>query len=93
MPLYVMYGLDKPDGLDLRKATRPAHLEWLKMFGQLVKLAGPILGADGGTPVGSMIVIEAESLQAAKAWAALDPYSKAGLWDSVSIRPFTQVLP
>lgn len=93
MPLYVMYGLDKPDGLELRKATRPAHLEWLKMFEHLVKLGGPMLGADGGTPVGSMIVIEAESLEAAKAWAALDPYAKAGLWESVSIRPFTQVYP
>jgi len=93
MPLYVMYGLDKPDSLDLRKATRPAHLEWLKMFEHLVKLAGPMLGADGGTPVGSMIVIEAESLEAAKAWAAMDPYTKAGLWERTDIRPFTQVLP
>ena len=93
MPLYVMYGLDKPDSLDLRKATRPAHLEWLKMFEHLVKIGGPMLGADGGTPVGSMIVIEAESLEAAKAWATLDPYAKAGLWQSVSIRPFTQVYP
>ena len=93
MPLYVMYGLDRPDGLELRKATRPAHLDWLKMFENLVRLAGPMLAADGGTPVGSMIVIEAESLEAAKAWAASDPYAKAGLWESVSIRPFTQVIP
>jgi uncharacterized protein YciI len=93
MPLYVMYGLDKPDGLELRKATRPAHLEWLKMFGDLVKLAGPVLGADGGTPVGSMIVIEAKSLEAAQAWAAMDPYTKAGLWERADIRPFTQTLP
>ena len=63
------------------------------MFEHLVKIGGPMLGADGGTPVGSMIVIEAESLEAAKAWAALDPYAKAGLWQSVSIRPFTQVYP
>ncbi len=93
MPLYVMYGLDKPDGLELRKATRPAHLEWLKMFEHLVKLAGPVLQSDGGTPAGSMIVIEAASLEAARAWAAMDPYAKAGLWASQEIRPFTQVMP
>lgn len=93
MPLYVMYGLDKPDSLELRKATRPAHLEWLKMFEHLVKLGGPMMGADGGTPVGSLIVIEAESLEAAKAWAAMDPYAKAGLWERTDIRPFTQVYP
>jgi len=40
-----------------------------------------------------MIVIEAESLEAAKAWAAMDPYTKAGLWERTDIRPFTQVLP
>jgi uncharacterized protein len=93
MPLYVMMGIDRAGAAELRKATRPAHLEWLQGFGPAVKLAGPLLSDDGGAPVGSIIVIELDSLDHARIWAAEDPYTIAGLWERQDIRPFTRVLP
>ncbi len=93
MPLFVMNGLDRRDGLDLRKATRAAHLEWIESLAGRVRLAGPVLSDDGAAPVGSLIIIDAEDLAAAHATFADDPYTSAGLWAEQTIRPFTQVKP
>jgi uncharacterized protein len=91
MPVFVSAGLDGPNGLDIRKATRPAHLDWIKALGVRVKLGGPIFGDDGTTPMGSIIFLEAASLEDAKMTFAQDPYRKAGLWTRVDIRPFSVV--
>lgn len=91
MPLYIMYGQDKPGALELRKATRPAHLDWIRAQGDAVQIGGPIHNEDGGPPAGSTIIIEANSLEAAKAIFAQDPYTLAGLWASQDVRPFTWV--
>jgi uncharacterized protein len=81
---------DKPGALPLRLENRPAHLEYLAAFGA-VELAGPIIG-DEGTPIGSMIVIRVETLDEARAFAANDPYAKAGLFDSVTVREWRKVI-
>ena len=52
----------------------------------------PVLADDGKTPAGSVIVIEAETLEDAKAVFAQDPYTHAGLWDSASGRPFNWLI-
>ncbi|XZG71393.1 YciI family protein [Chitinibacteraceae bacterium HSL-7] len=98
--LYAIYGLDVPDSLSKRLPVRPAHLarlEALKTEGRLV-LAGPFPAVDAVDPgaagfSGSLVVAEFESLAAAKAWADADPYADAGVYSSVDVRPFKQVLP
>lgn len=82
---------DVEDGFELRKQTRPAHLEFLES--QNVRFAGPMLSDDQTKPIGSIVVIECGDLDTAKAIAAQDPYSKAGLFQSVSVHPFKQVIP
>jgi uncharacterized protein YciI len=84
--LFVLIAKDKPDSLALRMATREAHFAFAQETGA-VKLGGPFLGPDGGM-IGSMIVFEADDLDAAKAWAARDPYAKAGLFAAAEIRPW-----
>jgi hypothetical protein len=37
---------------------------------------------------GSLMIIEAADLEAARRFNRDDPYTKAGLWRSVDIRPF-----
>ena len=78
--------IDKPGALELRMATRPAHIDYLKTFEHAVKLAGPCLADDGETMIGSLIVLEAEDRAAADAFSAADPYTLAGLFESVLIR-------
>ena len=91
MALFVLRCLDKPGALELRMATREAHLAYLQPQGDAVKLAGPLLGADG-SPVGSLLIIDVEDLAAAQAFSAADPYTKAGLWGDVEIAAFRLTL-
>ena len=86
--LYALICTDKPNSLALRKEKRPEHVAYLNSLGDTLKLAGPFTEADGETMNGSLIVIEAASLQAAREIAARDPFAKVGLFASVEIRPW-----
>ena len=88
--LFAITCADKPGGLELRMATRPAHLEHLKANERSLALVGPVLDAEG-KPCGSLLVVEAADQAAAEAFAAADPYAKAGLFESVVVRPFRTV--
>lgn len=98
--LYAIIAQDKPDTLQLRLNSRPAHLarlELLKNQGRLI-LAGPHPAIDSNDPgsagfTGSLVVAEFESLEAAKEWANADPYCDAGVYANVTIKPFKKVLP
>jgi len=87
MPLFVLTLIDKPKSLDLRMATREAHLAWLRGRPGELKLGGPFLD-EAGDMAGSLLILDAPDLAAARAFNADDPYTKAGLWASVDIRPF-----
>ena len=90
--LFVLYCRDKPDSLTLRLATRAAHLDYAKADGR-VQMAGPMLADDGETMIGSLFVITADNLDAARTFNASDPYTRAGLWQSVAVHPFRWLLP
>jgi uncharacterized protein YciI len=85
--LFAILCQDKPDHLQLRQETRPAHLAYLDdLNGKgALKFAGPFLG-DDGKPTGSLVMIEAESKAAAEKVADGDPYAKAGLFATVEVR-------
>ena len=98
--MYAIVGQDVPDSLNQRLATRPAHvdrLQTLQQAGRLL-LAGPFPNIDGNDPgsagfSGSLIVAEFDSLTDAQAWADADPYVAAGVYASVSVKPFKKVFP
>lgn len=82
--------IDKPDHLQTRIDNRPAHLEHIKSSG-IVEMAGPFLNADGAM-IGSLVVLTVDSMDQAKVWAEADPYAKAGLFESVTIREWKKVV-
>ncbi|KZD06270.1 YciI family protein [Oceanibaculum pacificum] len=84
---------DKPNSVELRMATRPTHLEYLKARTDNILVGGPVLGggANGEEPTGSHLIVEAPDLAAAKKFADDDPYALAGLFESVDIRPWRKV--
>jgi uncharacterized protein len=84
--LFVIVAVDKPGSAALRMTTRNAHFDYARASGA-VKLGGPFLDAEGGM-AGSLIIIEAADLDKAKAWAANDPYAKAGLFARSEVRPW-----
>jgi uncharacterized protein len=92
MPLFVLHCHDKPGALELRLGNRPAHLAYLRGLDAQLRLAGPLLDA-GGSPIGSLLIVDVADLAAAQAIASGDPYVHAGLFQSVEIHAFRQVLP
>lgn len=89
--LFALICTDKPGHLDLRLQVRPDHLKYLDSLGPAMKFAGPFTD-DAGQPNGSLVVIEAASRQAAQTIAANDPYARAGLFESVDLRPWKWAL-
>ncbi|WOD06605.1 YciI family protein [Marinomonas sp. GJ51-6] len=96
--LYSIIGEDVPNSLSARQSTRPAHLarlEELKNAGRLI-LAGPNPAIDSNDPgeagfTGSVVIAEFPSIEEAKAWADADPYVAAGVYQTVTVKPFKQV--
>jgi uncharacterized protein YciI len=90
--LFALICKDKPGALQVRMDTRPEHVKFINGLIAEKKLgfAGPFLDADGKSN-GTLAVIEAEDQAAAEALAASDPYARAGLFESVEVRPWTWV--
>ncbi|MEW7973050.1 MAG: YciI family protein [Candidatus Thiodiazotropha endolucinida] len=97
---YAIIAEDRDDSLEQRLKARGDHLARLKQLqdeGRLL-LAGPHPMIDSEDPgsagfSGSLIVVEFDSLENAKAWADADPYIEAGVYARVQVKPFKKVLP
>ena len=85
--LYAMIAKDKPGTAEKRQAVRPVHLQHLDGLGQQLRLAGALLD-ETGTPEGSLVVIEAETIEAAQAIFNADPFVSEGIFASVEIKPW-----
>ena len=94
MGLFVLIGRDGASGAALRKQHRDAHLANLRPLADAnrVVYAGPLLD-DAEQPCGSVIVFEAESLDAARRFAASDPYVVHGVFGSHEVFASRQVFP
>ena len=97
---YVIYCEDVENSLPLRKQTRAAHLERIQLLvdqGRIL-VAGPCPAIDSDVPseagfTGSLIIGEFDSLSAAQQWADSDPYTLAGVFKKVTVKPYIKVLP
>lgn len=97
---YAIISEDVDNSLSLRQSARPAHidrLQQLKKEGRLL-VAGPHPAIDTPDPgdagfSGSLVIAEFDSLAAAEAWAASDPYMDAGVYSKVKVKPFKVALP
>ena len=98
--LYAFIAQDIENSLAKRLEARPRHVErlqQLKQEGRLI-IAGPHPAIDNVDPgpagfTGSLIIAEFASLEDAKQWASDDPYVHAGVYESVTVKPFVQALP
>ncbi|WP_300516471.1 YciI family protein [Aliiroseovarius sp.] len=80
---------DKPGALETRLSNRDAHVAYLKETGAVQ--AGPFLN-DKGEMYGSLVILDMESVDDARAWAADDPYARAGLFSDVRIEEWKRVI-
>ena len=91
MTLYAVWASDSDGQFAMRERVRPAHRARLREPGEhpvKVVLAGPTLDGDGGAMNGTLLVVDAASLEAVRAFVADDPYVHAGVYAQVDIRPW-----
>ena len=82
---YIIETWDKPDRTAIRAATRPAHLEFLAMQREKLIFCGAKLRDDGGDLGGGIYVLDTEDRREAEVFIATDPFTKAQLFDRVTI--------
>jgi uncharacterized protein YciI len=90
--LFVAICTDKPDSLELRLSNRAAHLDFLRLNAEQIKMCGPFVSDDGATMNGSLLIVEAENKKAVETILARDPYQAAKLFQSVEIRGWRWVI-
>lgn len=83
--LYAMTAKDAPGALAQRLETRQVHLDYLNSLGKRLVFAGATLDAND-QPDGSLVIFEAETLEAAETMAAADPFASNGVFASYEIK-------
>ena len=91
MALFTVVCQDKPGALDLRLERRPDHVAYLKTQEAILRVAGPLLDADGQM-CGSLFVIDVADAAAAQAFSAADPFVQTGVFGKVEIRGFAKTM-
>lgn len=91
--LFIISCVDKPEPAHLRTENRSDHLSYLENLGDNLVAAGPTLTDDGEVATGSVLIVRFDNRAEAEVFAQGDPYNKAGLFESVSVKRWKQVFP
>lgn len=90
--LFSVLCIDKPNSLELRKATRPAHLEHLQKYSQYFLIGGATLADDGVSMNGSNLIVDVPDRAILDEYLAKDPYAEVGLYEKIEIRGFKKAI-
>ena len=75
----------KPNIDAVREATLPAHFKFLDGYPEVTWFSGPIFTDDNKNAIGSLRLIEFPSRADAETYIHADPYTKAGMFQSIAI--------
>ena len=82
---YLIETFDKADHQHVRKANRPAHLDFLEANKSLLLACGAKLPDDGPGAVGGLYILDTDSRAEAERFIADDPLTAAGLFETVAV--------
>ena len=89
---FFVYGIDA-EGVDGQlDALGEAHWAYMDQCAQRLVARGPTLSPDGTAHTGSVHILEAADLTAARRFAFEEPYSRAGLYSAVTVTPWYNAL-
>ncbi len=87
----VVFGKDKPGMTDTRTRHWPAFHDYLHDHPShpdvVLHHGGPVLSDDGGTRDGTLLLLEAPSLEAGRAFIADSPFGRADLYGELHVQP------
>lgn len=83
--LYMLYGVDGPDGPAARDRARPAHFAYLEAHKDILVLGGATLADGDDARTGSVLIINVPNRAAADAFADGEPLRKEGVFASYTV--------
>ena len=86
--LYVIYCKDNPSTPTRRDELYDAHRAYLRSAPIKILIAGPYTSVDSDKKIGSVLVVEAETIEHAHEFQRNDPFALNGVWNEVSVNPY-----
>ena len=83
--LWAISCVDKPNTAAIRDEFLKPHREYLQSQKRVLVLAGATQNDQGTEAVGSLFIVNVNSRADAKAFSDSDPFTKAGVFQSVTI--------
>ena len=88
---FVVFATHKPGRVQTGGELQNAYADYLRDHpdhpGIVVHHGGPTLSDNSETPVGTLLIVEAASLEAARAFVADSPYGKGDVFAESEVRP------
>lgn len=86
--LAIIYCIDDPATPDARETHYPEHRTHLKEAPLRILVGGPYTEDGSDRKIGSMLLVECETLDEARRFAHKDPFFAHKVWEEVRIHPF-----
>jgi uncharacterized protein YciI len=86
---FTVFATDRPGTEEVRARVRHIHRVYLRAprdHAVIVRLGGPTFGPDGRTMNGTLLVVQAESIEDVERFVHDDPYVRNDLFESIVIR-------
>lgn len=88
MPLFAVIGFDQATGsAQLREQGRPAHRAYVQANDAGIRFAGAMYGSSGDQ-CGSLLIIEAEDIEAVWSWCRAEPFYQSGVYGDFHVVPW-----
>lgn len=92
MPFQI-FCVDDPGKRGLRQETRAEHLRYMIAHRDRILFGGPLKSEDGLRSIGSAFVLDHGTREEVDRFLAAEPYSAAGLFETVLIHPIAVMVP
>lgn len=89
---FLCYHRDRTGSLALRDELLEAHWAYMDDYAKELIARGPTLSDDGGTPTGSVHIVDLPDVAAARAFAFDEPNYQAGVYRDVLLRRWHNLL-
>lgn len=82
---FLILAVDKPDCESIRDTLRPVRIQWLRSNKHRLVAAGGKVDDQNHHVHGGLMIIEARDRAEAEAFAQEDPFTPAGLYESLEV--------
>jgi uncharacterized protein YciI len=89
---FFFYCRDRAGVGETRRALLKAHWAFMRRYAEAMLARGPTMSADGTSMTGSMHMVDLTDADAARVFAHDDPLAKGGVFDSIMVRRYHNVL-